>query len=166
MGRLKDKRKEDFAKEFAKSGNLYQSALSAGYSESYAKSQSYKLLENVGISERIKEVHAEIEKKLIERSELEPPMSDEELLSILYSVARRRPFKGKSMVSVTQKGKTNEKTTEYQYSPTTEEQLAAVDKLARIRGMYSDKLELEGNMDLKVVVDYGDDDENEAPTDN
>ena len=54
MGRLKDKRKEDFAKEFAKSGNLYQSALSAGYSESYAKSQSYKLLENVGISERTK----------------------------------------------------------------------------------------------------------------
>ncbi len=166
LGRLKNTKHEAFAQEYAKTGNAYQSAVSAGYSEKYAKGNSYKLVEISGISERIKEVHAEVEKKLIERSELEPPMSDEELLSILYSVARRRPFKGRSMVSVTQKGKINEKTTEYQYSPTTEEQLAAVDKLARIRGMYSGKLELEGNMDLKVVVDYGDDDENEAPTDN
>jgi len=39
--------------------NVYQSALAAGYKESYASSQAYKLLENVGIQREIDAIKAE-----------------------------------------------------------------------------------------------------------
>lgn len=42
-----------FADEYIITGNAIQSAIKAGYSEKYAKAQSYKLLENVGISDYI-----------------------------------------------------------------------------------------------------------------
>ena len=158
LGRLKNTKHEDFAQEYAKTGNAYQSAVSAGYSEKYAKGNSYKLVEISGISERIKEIHAEIEKKLIERSELEPPMSDEELLSLLYGVARQRPYAGRTLIKTTTDGETTEMVKEYQYSPNTEDKLVALDKIARIKGMYLDKLEI-GITETPVFVDdLGDDD--------
>ena len=158
LGRLKNTKHEDFAQEYAKTGNAYQSAVSAGYSEKYAKGNSYKLVEISGISERIKEIHAEIEKKLIERSELEPPMSDEELLSLLYGVARQRPYAGRTLIKTTTDGETTETVKEYQYSPNTEDKLVALDKIARIKGMYLDKLEI-GITETPVFVDdLGDDD--------
>ena len=48
MARLTTKQKE-FADEYILSGNAMQSAIKVGYSVNYAKSQSHKLLENVGI---------------------------------------------------------------------------------------------------------------------
>lgn len=52
---LKDKQKK-FAEYYAESGNAYESAIKAGYSENYAKAQSCKLLENVGIQEYIRQL--------------------------------------------------------------------------------------------------------------
>lgn len=56
-------RHKKFADNYLKSGNKEQSALNAGYSETYARSQSYKLLENVGIkaylTKRMKELESE-----------------------------------------------------------------------------------------------------------
>lgn len=152
MGRLKDKRKEDFAQQYAKTGNAYQSAIAAGYSERYARGNAHKLVANSCISQRIEEIHEETEQKLINRTELEPPMSDEELLSILYGVARQRPFKGQSLVKVTKNGKSTEVQREYQYSPNTEEQLSAADKIARIKGLYNDKLDISGEIDTKIEI--------------
>lgn len=153
MGRLKDKRKEDFAQQYAKTGNAYQSAIAAGYSEKYAKGNSFKLVENSGISQRIQEIHEETEQKLINRAELEPPMSDEELLSLLYGVARKRPYKGQSLMKITEEGETSETKKEYQYSPNTEEQLSAIDKISRIKGLYKDKLNIEGDIQYNVDFD-------------
>lgn len=153
VARLKDKKKEDFAQEYAKTGNAYQSAITAGYSERYSKGNSYKLVENSGISARIQEIHQEIEQKLINRTELEPPMSDEELLSLLYGVARKRPFKGRSRKAVTEDGETVISEAEYQYSPNTEEQLSALDKISRIKGLYKDKLSIEGDIQYNVDFD-------------
>ena len=42
-----------FADEYIKTGNAYQSAINAGYSEKYAKARSHKMLENVGINQYI-----------------------------------------------------------------------------------------------------------------
>ena len=51
-----------FADEYIISGNIYKSALNAGYSENYAKGNSIKLLENVSvksyIDERLKEIES------------------------------------------------------------------------------------------------------------
>lgn len=49
---LKQKR---FADEYIITGNAMESAIKAGYSENYAKAQSHKLLENVGIKNYIDE---------------------------------------------------------------------------------------------------------------
>ncbi len=54
-----------FADEYIKSGNAYQAAIEAGYSRNYAKAQSSKLLENVGIKSYIDERMAEIASKRI-----------------------------------------------------------------------------------------------------
>lgn len=39
-----------FADYYIETGNVTEAATKAGYSESYAKAQAYKLLENVGVS--------------------------------------------------------------------------------------------------------------------
>lgn len=49
-------RQKKFAEYYAQSGNTVQSAIQAGYSENYANGRAYELLENVGVSEYIKEL--------------------------------------------------------------------------------------------------------------
>ena len=49
-------RQKKFAEYYAQSGNTVQSAIKAGYSEKYANALAYKLLENIGVSEYIKEL--------------------------------------------------------------------------------------------------------------
>lgn len=62
LAKLSQKQK-DFADEYIISGNAVQAAKKAGYSKNYAKAQSHKLLENVGlknyIDERLKEIESE-----------------------------------------------------------------------------------------------------------
>ena len=56
-----------FVDEYVIDGNVFQAALRAGYSETYAKANSYKLLDNVGIKEKIKEKEKEKEEYLRQR---------------------------------------------------------------------------------------------------
>lgn len=56
---MKDKlntRQKKFAEYYVQSGNTVQSAIMAGYSEHYANALAYKLLENIGVAEYIKEL--------------------------------------------------------------------------------------------------------------
>ena len=62
-----DARQKKFAKEYAASLNMYQSAIKAGYSESYAKSSSYKLLDIVGMEEEIERIRADEQDKVQKR---------------------------------------------------------------------------------------------------
>lgn len=55
-----DGRQLKFAKHYALTNNAYRSAIAAGYSENYAKSQSYKLLDNVGIRDEIEKAQNDI----------------------------------------------------------------------------------------------------------
>ena len=58
-------RQQRFVDEYlANGGNAAQAALSAGYSESYARKRSKELLANVGISDAIKAGQSEIKKDL------------------------------------------------------------------------------------------------------
>ena len=79
MARLTTKQKE-FADEYILSGNAMQSAIKVGYSINYAKSQSHKLLENVGIKSYIDERLKEIESK--------KTATQQEVLEYLTSVMR------------------------------------------------------------------------------
>ena len=64
MKKLTIKQKK-FADEYIISGNATQSAINAGYSENYAKAQSSKLLENVGIKSYIDERMKKLEEEAI-----------------------------------------------------------------------------------------------------
>ncbi|KXT73132.1 Phage terminase, small subunit [Streptococcus sp. DD10] len=75
-----NQRQRLFASEYIRTGNVYQSALFAGYSDAYAKSTASKLLENASVKSFI---HAEVE-----RLHDENIMSAKEALSILSDIAR------------------------------------------------------------------------------
>lgn len=69
-----------FADEYIISGNIEQSALNAGYSANYSRSQSHKLLANVGIKSYIDERLKEIESA--------KTATQQEVLEYLTSVMR------------------------------------------------------------------------------
>lgn len=79
MGKLTVKQVK-FVEEYVKTGNAYQSAIKAGYSEGYAKGSVNKLLENNGVKKAIEKRMESLQKKSI--------ASQEEILQILTSVAR------------------------------------------------------------------------------
>lgn len=64
MKKLTIKQKK-FADEYIISGNAYQSALNAGYSESYSKGNVIKLLENVSVKAYIDERMKKLEEEAI-----------------------------------------------------------------------------------------------------
>ena len=68
MSKLNDRQKA-FADYYIESLNAFESAIRAGYSENYAKSRSYELLENVGIKNYIEERMKEIESERIAKAE-------------------------------------------------------------------------------------------------
>ncbi|ODP95383.1 terminase small subunit [Levilactobacillus brevis] len=61
MARKLTPKQQKFADSYVEGGNAYQAAIDAGYSHNYAKAQSSKLLENVGIKSYIDVKMAEIE---------------------------------------------------------------------------------------------------------
>lgn len=69
-----------FVDEYIRTGNVYQSAIRAGYSQKYAKASSHKLLDNVGIKQAIDKRMAELKKKSI--------ADQDEILQYLTSVVR------------------------------------------------------------------------------
>lgn len=54
-----------FADEYIKTGNVYQSAINAGYSENYARTNAYKLLEKDSIKSYIDERMKKLEEEAI-----------------------------------------------------------------------------------------------------
>lgn len=58
-------KQKQFADEYIRTGNAYQSAINVGYSEKYAKARSHKMLENVGINQYIDDNLEVIQKESI-----------------------------------------------------------------------------------------------------
>ena len=70
-----------FADEYIATGNAYQSAIKAGYSENYAKGNAIKLVENESVKAYIDKRLEEIAKDSIATAE--------EVLQVLTSIIRR-----------------------------------------------------------------------------
>lgn len=73
-------RQKRFAEYYAQSGNTVQSAIKAGYSETYANANACKLLENVRVSEYIRE--------LTEKTQDERIMTAKERQVLLSDIAK------------------------------------------------------------------------------
>lgn len=63
-----NERQRRFAEYYIETLNAYESAIRAGYSKRYAKAQSYKMLDIVGIKEYIEKRFNELEEERIAKS--------------------------------------------------------------------------------------------------
>ena len=142
MSKLNDKQKA-FADYYIESLNAYESAIRAGYSESYAKSQSYKLLDNVGIKNYIDERMASKDDYRI--------ASQDEILQILTDIARG--ITEEEVVQFSQLGEELRTTRK----PTIKDRMKASELLGKRYRLFVDKAELEITEPITIIDDIGDD---------
>ena len=116
-----------FADYYIESLNAYESAIKAGYSESYAKSQSYKLLDNIGIKNYIDERMASKDDYRI--------ASQDEILQILTDIARG--ITEEEVVSFSQLGDELRTTRK----PSIKDRMKASELLGKRYRLWTDKVE-------------------------
>lgn len=136
MSKLNEKQKA-FADYYIESLNAYESAIRAGYSEAYAKSQSYKLLENVGIKTYI---DARMESKDNYRI-----ASQDEILQILTDIARG--ITEEEVVQFSQLGEELRTTRK----PSIKDRMRASELLGKRYRMWVDKVE--ANVNQQVIFE-------------
>ena len=142
MSKLTVKQKA-FADYYIESLNAYESAKRAGYSEAYAKSQSYKLLENVGIKNYIEE--------RMESKDNYRIASQDEILQILTDIARG--ITEEEVVQFSQLGEELRTTRK----PTIKDRMKASELLGKRYRLFVDKAELEITEPITIIDDIGDD---------
>lgn len=142
MPELKNKQRERFCLEYASGNNGTQAAIAAGYSEKTAYSIANRLLKNVDIKSRINE--------LMEQIASEKVADAQEVMEYLTSVIRGESrssvlcLAGDGMQEVIEK------------PPDEREKLRAAEMLGKRYGLYTEKIEQQTDMELKISVDYGD----------
>lgn len=125
-------KQEKFCNEYVKTGNATRSYLSAGYkvSEESARVLSSKLLAKVSIQARVQELMQDLHDDTI--------ADQQEILQYLTSVLRGKATE----LYVTQKGETIEK------PPSISDRTKASELLGKRYGMWVDKVDLSGQVEL------------------
>ena len=141
MKKLTIKQKK-FADEYIISGNAYQSAINAGYSENYAKGNVIKLLENVRVKKYINARLKEIEDKQIAKQDeilkyLTAVMCGEEKEETLS----KNEFGGEDISKIQVSAK---------------DRIKAAELLGKRYGSWTDKLEVESESKVVIVDDLED----------
>ena len=138
-------KQQRFADEYIISGNLYKSAIAAGYSMNYAKAQSSKLLENVGIKAYIDERLEELESSKIAKQE--------EVLRYLTSLMRGEE------TEQTLRGLGEGEQIIDDIEVSAKDRIKAAELLGKRYGMWTEKIE-QTNRNIEIVVgDWDADDE-------
>lgn len=138
-------RQQCFADEYIISGNIYQSAIKAGYSDNYASRRGYQLLENVGIKDYIDE-----RLKILDEQKI---AKQGEVLKYLTSVMRGESKSEEVMqVSV---GNGANKIVKLTKAPSEKEKLKAAELLGKVHGIFDTSIKFEGA--VPVVISGGDD---------
>ena len=140
VSKLNEKQKA-FADYYIESLNAYESAIRAGYSEAYAKSQSYKLLENVGIKNYI---DARMESKDNYRI-----ASQDEILQILTDIARG--ITEEEVVQFSQLGEELRTTRK----PSIKDRMKASELLGKRYKLFTDKVDVEASVGVTIIDDIG-----------
>lgn len=136
-------RQQRFADEYIISGNAEQSALKAGYSENYARGQSYKLLANVGIQEYMKEKTRQLQ--------IEKHLSMEEALALTASIAKGEPQRFSSKTIDPETGRILEEEIN-EYSAGFKERNQALEHFYKINGAFIDKVQSQ-NIETPTFID-------------
>lgn len=136
-------KQQAFADFYIESGNAEESALRAGYSESYARAQSYKLLANVGIKSYIDTQMAEIKTERI--------ADQTEILETLTSILR-----GESRSAILKGIGEGAQVIEEEMPPTTPERVRAAELLGKRYAMWTDKQQVDGVAQVVIKDDLDD----------
>lgn len=139
-------RQERFCREYAASGNAYQSGIAAGYSEKYCCGRLQTvLLEMPSIKKRLQELYAERDSQLIADSD--------ELKKRLTAIVRQSVTDDNIVIEGTGNGCS--KARHMDRAPSFKDQLKAIELLARMGGMFTDKINMEGSVPV-VLKGYDD----------
>ncbi|MFP5493660.1 terminase small subunit [Parvimonas sp. G1641] len=143
MEKLSIKQKR-FADEYIISGNAEEAAVIAGYSKKYARGNAYKLVANSGIKSYIEERLKELDNKAIAKQE--------EVLQYLTSVMRGE-LEEEVLYGI---GDGVQSTRHIEVGA--KDRLKAAELLGKRYRLFTDKVELDADVDmeLNVKVDYGD----------
>lgn len=129
-------RQERFCQEFAKTGNATLSAINAGYSEKTAKQIGQRLLTNVDLQTRVKELQGEIKNKNI--------MDAREMQEVLTSIIKQESQEEVIVVEGCGDG-VSEAVTKKK-TPSQADRIKAIQLLARMQGV------LDSGNTVNVVV--------------
>ena len=133
-----------FADYYIETGNAYQSAIKAGYSENYAKGNVIKLLENESVKSYIQEKMKEIESERIAKAE--------EVLAFLSSSLRGEVLE--EVVSTeTIDGMIKPIILKKQLSA--KDRIKAAELLGKRYALFTEKVDLEGNVGVTIIDDIG-----------
>lgn len=152
-------RQQAFADYYIEMGNATEAARNAGYTGKYVGENADKLLKNTKIKAYIDQRLAEMSSKRVATAE--------EVLETLTRILRRE---SRETVVVTCKSRTSsydkqgrKKITEKEEPMLVEIPAKNVDVnraaelLGKRYGLYTDKIDVSGGVDLNIQVDYGDD---------
>lgn len=141
-------KQQRFADEYIISGNATQSAIKAGYSEKYAATNTDKLLKNTNIKSYIDERLKELDDKAIAKQD--------EVLRYLTSVMRGESRS--ALVVIEGEGDGVSSARLINKPPEEKEKIKAAELLGKRYKLFTDKVELDADVDmeLNVKVDYGD----------
>lgn len=137
-------KQQRFADEYIISGNAEEAAITAGYSEKYARGNAYKLVAKSGVKSYIEERLKELDNKSIAKQE--------EVLQYLTSVMRGE-LEEEVLYGI---GDGVQSTRHIEVGA--KDRLKAAELLGKRYRLFTDKVELDADVDmgLNVKVDYGD----------
>lgn len=144
MARLTAKQKR-FCDEYLIDLNATQAAIRAGYSPKTAAASAARLLRNVKVQEYIAQRMAEKESELI--------ADQDEVLRYLTSVLRGKSRAQEIVVEGIGEGCSEARTMEK--APSEKERLKAAELLGKRYALFTDKVDIDADMDLNITIDYG-----------
>lgn len=135
-------KQKKFADEYIICGNATEAAIKAGYSKKYTNTNANKLLQNTTVKKYIDERLEEIDNKKI--------MDQKEVLELLTRIARGEEVEEILALD----GTGGQEPTEIEVSM--KDRIKAAELLGKRYGMWTDKVDMTGNIELIFEDDYGD----------
>lgn len=144
-----NERQKRFADEYIRTANKYQSAVRAGYSEKYAKTNAHKLLENTRVKDYVEARFKELEKQSI--------AEQDEVLQYLTAVMRGEQEDEENIV--VNKGDFVSDVEKHTKKADTAQRTKAAELLGKRYAIFTDKQEItQRNIDINIG-EYDDDSE-------
>lgn len=142
-------KQEKFCLEYAKSGNQRQAYFNAGYkckSDETADVNASRLLRNAKVQARLAELAEEIKNASI--------ADVVEMQQTLTKIIRQQMTE--EVIVVENIGDFMSEARKMDKEPSIKDIINAINTLGKMQGVFVDKVQQEVDMDLNIVVDYGD----------